>query len=74
MKLFFFKDDSLYKIFKTLEKIKKAKDVTIYIEPSHDFFHNERRAKQIKDTISQKSRTPTFIVESEKHKVLLEKI
>ena len=74
MKLFFFKDDSLYKIFKTIEKLKSAKDVTIYIEPAHDFFHNERRAKQIYDLLEQKNRKPTFIVESEKHKVLLDNV
>ncbi len=38
MKFFFLKTDSLYKIFKTLEKIPAQKAVQIFIDPEHPFF------------------------------------
>jgi hypothetical protein len=41
MKFFFAKTDSLYKIFKTLEKIPSQKAVQMFIDPEHPFFENQ---------------------------------
>jgi hypothetical protein len=43
MKFFFLKTDSLYKIFKALEKIPSHRDVEIFIDPEHNLFDNEWR-------------------------------
>jgi hypothetical protein len=43
MKIFFVKEDSFLKIFKTLEKIPRGKEVEITIDPEHPLFDNERR-------------------------------
>jgi hypothetical protein len=43
MKFFFTKTDSLYKIFKSLEKIPSHKNVEIFIDPEHSLFDNEWR-------------------------------
>ncbi len=74
MKLFFFADDSLYKIFKTLEKIPRWKEVEISIEPTHSLFDNERRWKQIKEIIDKRSIKATFSTQNEKCKNFFEKI
>jgi len=73
MKLFFLKDDSLYKIFKTLEKIQTWKKVELYIESDNSFFDNEWRCVQIKDIIEKKKLEVTFVVEGEKQKNVLER-
>ena len=54
MKFFFSKTDSLYKIFKTLEKIPSGRKVEIFIDPEHSLFDNPRRGKQIKEILEQK--------------------
>lgn len=54
MKLFFLEDDSLYKIFKTLEKAPKYKRIEVYIETSSPFFAHQRRGKQIKELIKER--------------------
>jgi hypothetical protein len=41
MKFFFAKTDSLYKIFKSLEKIPSHRSVEIFIDPEHALFDNE---------------------------------
>ena len=74
MKLFFFADDSLYKIFKTLEKIPRWKEVEISIEPEHSLFDNERRGKQIKDIINKRAINATFMTQNEKCKKFFDKI
>ena len=74
MKLFFFEDDSLYKIFKTLEKIPRWKEVEISIEQTHSLFDNEWRWKQIKEIIEKRFINATFITQSEKCKKFFEKI
>jgi len=74
MKLFFFADDSLYKIFKTLEKIPRWKEVEISIEPTHSLFDNEWRWKQIKDIIDKRAIKATFPTQSEKCKKFFDKI
>lgn len=66
MKLYFVKEDSLYIIFKRLEKIQNNKSVQISIDPEHAFFDNERRAKQIKDLIDSKELQAVFIAKSDK--------
>ena len=43
MKFFFAKTDSLYKIFKALEKIPSHREVEIFIDPEHSLFDNEWR-------------------------------
>lgn len=74
MKLFFFADDSLYKIFKTLEKIPRWKEVEISIEDTHSLFDNERRWKQIKEILDKRTVKATFVTQSEKCKKFFEKI
>ncbi|MFA5747994.1 MAG: hypothetical protein WC872_02660 [Candidatus Absconditabacterales bacterium] len=68
MKLFFTKEDSLYKIFKTLEKIPDHKTININIENQHAFFDNERRGKQIKELLEKKHINAFFETKTEKAK------
>lgn len=74
MKIFFVKEDSFQKIFKTLEKIQRGKDVEITIDPEHELFNNKRRWKQIKEIINKRSLNVTINTKSEKAKVFFEKI
>ena len=74
MKLFFSTDDSLYKIFKTLEKIPRWKEVEISIEPTHSLFDNERRGKQIKEILDKRSINATFNTQTDKCKKFFENI
>lgn len=55
MKFFFVAEDSLYKIFKTLEKIPKWKSIEISIDSQHSLFDNERWWKQIKEILDKKA-------------------
>lgn len=68
MKVFFLKDHSLYKIFKTLEKIPRGKSIEIIIEAEHALFENERRGKQIKELLEKRELDAVFITKSEKPK------
>lgn len=68
MKFFFLKTDSLYKIFKTLEKIPPQKAVQIFIDPEHPFFENQRRGKQLKELITERNLNITFLAEKEKNR------
>lgn len=68
MKFFFLKTDSLYKIFKTLEKIPPQKAVQIFIDPEHPFFDNQRRGKQIQELIQTRKLNVTFLAEKEKNR------
>ncbi len=74
MKLFFLKDHSLYKIFKTLEKAPSGKMIHIYIDPEHAFFDNERWGTQIKDLLVKKNIHAAFITKTEKAKNFFEKV
>jgi len=74
MKLFFLKDHSLYKIFKTLEKIPNGKIIHIYIDPEHSFFDNERWGKQIQELLTQKNLHASFITKTEATKKFFERI
>ena len=64
MKLFFLKNDSLYKIFTTLEKIPKKSNVEIFIESENQFFNNNRRSKQIDWILRKREIEATFIAEN----------
>ncbi len=74
MKFFFAKTDSLYKIFKALEKIPSHRDVEIFIDPEHSLFDNERRGQQIKDIIEKNKINATFITKSKKNREYLTSI
>ena len=73
MKLFFSADDSLLKIFRTLEKIQRWKEVEISIEPEHALFDNEWWWKQIKEILDKRSIKAIFPTQSEKCKNFFEK-
>ncbi len=68
MKLFFLKEHSLYKIFKTIEKVPNGRTIYIYIDPEHSFFDNERRGKEIKELLQKKNLTAYFVTKTEKSK------
>ncbi len=68
MKFFFLKTDSLYKIFKTLEKIPAQKAVQIFIDPEHHFFENQWRGKQIQELIETRNLNITFLAEKESNR------
>jgi len=74
MKVFFLKEHSLYKIFKTLEKIPNGKVVQIHIDPEHAFFENERRGQQILELFGKKKIDATFITKNDKNKKHYQKI
>ncbi len=68
MKFFFAKTDSLYKIFKSLEKIPPHREVDIFIDPEHSLFDNERRWQQIKDIIDKKKIDATFVTKNKNNR------
>ncbi len=74
MKLFFLKDDSLYRIFKTLQKISTTKQVEVYIEKQSPFFDHPRRGKQIKELIEKSNLDVVFATKSEKSKLYFEEV
>jgi hypothetical protein len=60
------KEHSLYKIFKTLEKIPGNRTINIYIDPEHAFFDNEWRGSQIKELLKKRNINAFFITKTEK--------
>jgi hypothetical protein len=74
MKIFFVKEDSLLKIFKTLEKIQKWKNVEITIDPEHPLFDNERWWRQIKEVLEKRWINATFITKTEKSRIFFQKL
>ena len=68
MKLFFLKEHSLYKIFKTIEKVPNGRTIYIYIDPEHSFFDNERRGKEIKELLQKNNLNAMFVTKTEKSK------
>lgn len=68
MKFFFAKTDSLYKIFKSLEKIPRNRNVEIFIDPEHSLFDNERRWQQIKQIIDKNQINATFPTKNRKNR------
>lgn len=74
MKFFFAKTDSLYKIFKSLEKIPSHRNVEIFIDPEHSLFDNEWRWKQIKDIIEKNKIDATFVTKNKKNRDYLKSV
>ncbi|MDR0606968.1 MAG: hypothetical protein LBG52_01135 [Candidatus Peribacteria bacterium] len=74
MKFFFAKTDSLYKIFKTLEKVPNGRKVEIFIDPEHALFDNSRRGKQIKEILDQKHLEATFTTKSSKNRAYFREV
>ena len=72
MKLFFLNNDTLYKIFTTIEKVAKRSSVQIFIESENHFFHNNWWAKQIKQLLKEREINATFITESQSQKKYFE--
>ena len=68
MKLFFLKEHSLYKIFKTIEKVPSGRTIYIYIDPEHSFFDNEWRGKEIKELLQKKNLNALFVTKTDKSK------
>jgi len=74
MKFFFAAEDSLYKIFKTLEKIPKWKNIEINIDSHHSLFDNEWWWKQIKEVLDKKSINAVFVTKTEKDRKFFSQI
>ena len=74
MKFFFAKTDSLYKIFKSLEKIPRNRNVEIFIDPEHSLFDNEWRWQQIKDIIDKNKIDATFVTKNKKNRDYLNSV
>lgn len=74
MKFFFLQSDSLYKIFKTLEKIPAKKTVYIHIDPEHSLFENERWGKQIKEILEKNHIDAYFVTKTEKTRAFFERL
>ncbi len=74
MKFFFSKTDSLYKIFKSLEKIPSHRSVEIFIDPEHSLFDNERWWQQIKDILEKNKIDATFITKNKKNRNYLKSV
>ena len=68
MKFFFTKTDSLYKIFKSLEKIPSHRSVEIFIDPEHSLFDNEWWWQQIKDIIDKNNLDVVFVTKNKKNR------
>ena len=68
MKFFFAKTDSLYKIFKSLEKIPTDRNVEIFIDPEHALFDNERRWQQIKEILEKNKISAVFFTKNKKNR------
>ncbi len=66
MKLFFLKDDSLYKIYKTLEKVSSKKPLIIYIDEGNEFFTYLRWGKQIKELVVNRNLIVHFVAKNKK--------
>ncbi len=74
MKFFFAKTDSLYKIFKTLEKIPPQKAVQMFIDPEHPFFENQWWWKQMVEIIQKRKLNITFTAEKESNRKYYEQL
>ncbi len=74
MKFFFAKTDSLYKIFKALEKIPSHREVEIFIDPEHSLFDNEWRWQQIKDILDKNKVDATFVTKNKKNRDYLNSV
>lgn len=66
MNIYFLKDDSLFKIFKTLEKVSQGKTIQVHIAHDNQFFDNIWRGKQIAELCEKKDLDVTFVVTSQR--------
>ena len=71
MQFYFAKTDSLYKIFKALEKIPSHKQVEIFIDPEHTLFDNEWWWYQIKEIIDKNQLDAVFVAKNKKNRDFL---
>jgi hypothetical protein len=62
MKLLFNKDDSIYKIFTTIEKLHYKKIVHIFIHEENIIFNNIWFAKQLLDILEKKKHNYSFSI------------
>lgn len=74
MKIFFQKDHSLYKIFKTLEKVQDGKSIHIYIDPEHILFENEWRGKQFQEIFERKHINAFFITKTDRARLFFQQL
>ena len=68
MKLFFTKDDTLYKIMKAIEKLPKGKDVSLYIDYQNSFYSHPWWGKQIVSLMQERQLNYSFICKHPKAK------
>lgn len=74
MKFFFLKTDSLYKIFKTLEKIPPQKPVEMFIDPEHSFFENLRRGQKLQEIVKARNLNITFQAEKQQNRAYFQQL
>ena len=74
MKFFFAKTDSLYKIFKSLERIPSHRSVEVFVDPEHALFDNEWRWQQIKDIIDRNKIDATFVTKNKNNRDYLNSV
>jgi len=74
MKFFFAKTDSLYKIFKSLEKVPLRRSVEIFVDPEHALFDNEWRWEQIKDILDKNGIDAVFVTKNKKNREYFEAV
>lgn len=72
MKLFFTKDDTLYKIMKSIEKLPKGKDVSLYIDYQNSFYSHPWWGKQIVSLMQERQLEYSFICKHPKAKKYFE--
>lgn len=72
MKLFFTKDDTLYKIMKSIEKLPKGKHISLYIDHQNSFYAHPRWWKQIVSLMQEKHLDYSFICKHPKAKKYFE--
>lgn len=74
MKLVFNKDDSIYKIFTTIEKLHYKKTVNIFIHEENIIFNNVWFAKQLLGILESKKLNYCFSALNNKQKVFFESV
>lgn len=74
MKFYFAKTESLYKIFKTLERIPPQKAAEIFIDPEHSFFENQRWGKEALNIIKNRNLNITFLAEKPSSRIYFQQI
>ena len=74
MKFYFAKTESLYKIFKTLERIPPQKAAEIFIDPEHSFFENQRWGKEALNIIKNRNLNITFLAEKPSSRTYFQQI